>query len=285
MINGMRILAVLAVSSGLISAQLTTTPKFFDRARIQHGGSVVTVTANDPIPLFQALYAVRLEYGWQISWESAPGYSRFDLADDTGTKWRAAHPEEKGVTRPAGGLFTGTFPEPRDASDPDAERLVLARLIQEYNATDNPGRYVLRVDPDGQLTVVGTEVRDETGSLQEISPLLDTPLTLAKATRSVNDAIESILAALQSTTGKKVLFGAVSRSLFMTTQAAMGGERVPARELLQQALASTKRPIQYDLFFNPDVPVYILNVSSAMREEDDGLGGRNLVPAAGPAKP
>lgn len=195
--KNMRILTALALSCGLISAQSAARPKFFDRARIQHSESGVTVTANDSIPLFQALYALRLEYGWQINWEEAPYFSQFDLVDDTGPKWRAAHPDAKGVTRPAGGLFTATFSEPKP-SDPDAERRVLARLVEEYNATANPGRYVLRVDPDGQLTVVGTEVKDATGALQETSPILDTPLTIAKAKRSVNDTIDSILAALQS---------------------------------------------------------------------------------------
>jgi hypothetical protein len=132
-------------------------------------------------------------------------------------------------------------------------------LIEEYNATDNPGRYALRIDSDGQFTVVGTKVRDETGALEEISPLLDTPLTLVKAPRSVYDTIKSILGALQSATGREVLFAAASSSLFRITQATIGGEGVPARELLRQALASTKRPIQYDLGFNPDVPVYILS--------------------------
>jgi hypothetical protein len=279
------IIIVLALSLSSVSAQSTSHPRFLDRARIQHGASGVTVTANDPIPLFQAIFAVRLEYGWQINWESAPGYSRFDLADDTGPKWRAAHPDAKGVTRPAGGWFTGTFPEPREPSDPGAERRALARLIEEYNATENPGRYVLLPGSDGPFTVVGTEVRDEAGALQEIRPLLDTPLSFAKAARSVNDTIELILAALHSATGKTILFGAASRSLFMTTQATVGGTSIPARELLKQALASTGRQIQYDLLFNADAPAYILSVSPAMREEDDGMGGRRLAPASPSTKP
>lgn len=277
MLKSTQMIVALTLFCELISAQSTSRPKFFERARIEHGASVVTVTGNESIPLFQALYAVRLEYGWQINWEEAPCFSHFDLVDDTGPKWRAAHPGEKGVTRPAGGLFTATFPEPKPP-DPDAERFVFARLIQEYNATDNPGRYVLRVGSDGQLTVVGTEVRDETGALQEISPLLDTPITLAKAPRTVYDTIKYILGALRSATGTEVLLGAASSSLFRTTQSTVGGEGVPARQLLKQALSSTKLPIQYDLGFNPDVPVYILNVSSATREEDDGFGGRRLVP-------
>jgi hypothetical protein len=284
-IKSARVLVVWVLLCGPISAQSTARPKFLERARIQHHDSVVTVTANDSIPLFQAILAVRLEYGWQINWESAPGFSRFDVVDDTDPKWRAAHPTEKGVTRPSGGLFVGTFPEPREPSELDRERFALSKLVEGYNATDNPGRYILRVDSDGQITVVGTAVKDESGSLKEISPLLDTPLTIPKGTRSLNDTIDLILTALRSATGKEVLLAVASNSLFATTQAAVGGDTASARELLRQALAATKRPLQYDLFFNPDVPIYILNVSPATREEDDGSGGRKLVPATPMAKP
>jgi hypothetical protein len=285
MVNCTRALLVLILLCEPGMAQSTTRPKFFDRAHIEHGEAGVTVTANESLPLFQAIDAVRLEYGWQVNWESAPCYSHFDVVDDTAPKWRAAHPNEKGVTRPAGGLYVGTFPEPKETSDLGAERLALSRLVEEYNATDNPGKYTLRADPGGQLTIVGTRVRDETGNLQDIRPLLDTPLTIGKEPRSVYDAIKSILAGLESATGKQVLFAAASSSLFRTTQATIGGEGVPARELLMQALASTERPIQYDLSFDPDVPTYILGVSPAMREENDGTGGHRLVSPNRVAKP
>jgi hypothetical protein len=134
----------------------------------------------------------------------------------------------------------------------------------------------VHVDSEGQITVVGTAVRNELGTLREISPLLDTPVTLVKATRSVNDTIESILAAVRSATSKEVLFAVGSRSLFMTTQAEIGGNQASARDLLNQALASTKRPLQYDLFFNPDMPIYILNVSPAMGEKAKDLEDRSL---------
>lgn len=279
MLKEMRKIAALVVLvSGLATAQSTQSPEFLDRAYIRHSGTEVTVVANDPIPLLQAVYALRLEYGWQVNWESAPGYSHFDLVDATNPKWRAAHPGEKGVTRPAGGLFSGAFPEPKEASDPNAQRDALARLIDEYNATDNPGKYVVRLDSDGQLTVIGTRVRDETGALQDIQPLLDARVTLPKLPRNVEDTIQSILNALQSVTGQKVLFAVVSHSLFVNTQVTMGGEKIPARDLLKQALAGTKRALQYDLCLNSDVPVWLLNVSPTMREEDDGKGAKKLVP-------
>jgi hypothetical protein len=264
-------------------AQSTTRPNYFDRARIRHENSKVIIVANDSLPLFQALYALRLEYGWRVNWESAPAYSRFDLVDDTDPKWRATHPGQKGVTRPSGGLFTASVPEPLDPSDPSAEQNFLAALIQQYDATRNPGRYALQAtDPEGILTFVGEQVRDESGGLREMTPLLDTPLEIPKARRNVDETIETLLSALESTTGERIIFASASTSAFRMTQATVGGEKRPARQLLLQSLASMGQPVEYDLFFNPDAPVYILNVSPVLREEDDGVGGRKLVPI-GPA--
>jgi hypothetical protein len=267
----------LAMLCGPTSAQPQPRPKYFDHARIQHEASGVTVIANDPLPLLQALDALRLEYGWQVNWEAAPGYSHFDVTDDTDPKWRAAHPDGKPVTRPSGGLFTASLPEP-EATDAATERNILVRLIDEYNTSSNPGKYVLRIGLDGELAVVGTRVRDESGTLQEIDPLLDTLVTLPKVQRNIEVTISAILDSLQSATGKKVIFAELSHSLFLNTQVTMGGEKIPARELLNQALASTKRPLEYNLGFNPDVPAFILNTTLAMQEEDNGLGSRRLVP-------
>jgi len=274
----------MGLLAGLVAAQSERAPKFLDRAVITRDGSQVTVVANDSLPLLQAINAVRLEYGWQIDWESAPGYSHFDLADDTAPKWRLTHPSAKGVTRPAGGSFTASFPEP-NRSGVDEELLALTRLVEEYNATDNPGRYAVHSGPGGLITIVGNELRDETGAFRRITPLLDTPITLPKAERSVDETIDSILAALDSATGKKVVFAELSHSLLMSSKANIGGEKMKARELLEQALASTGRPIQYDLCFNADIPTYILSTSIAMRTQDDELGGHKLVPVDHTAKP
>jgi hypothetical protein len=80
--------------SGVAAAQ--SMPKFLDHALVKHNNSEVTIVANDALPLLQAISELRLEYGWRINWESAPGYSHFDLVDDTDPKWRASHPVEKG---------------------------------------------------------------------------------------------------------------------------------------------------------------------------------------------
>jgi hypothetical protein len=260
-------------------AQSPASLQYLDRAIIQHKGSSVAVVANDPRPLLQALFAIREEYGWRVNWEEAPGYSHFDAVDSTDPKWRANHPGEKGVTRPAGGRFVGAFPEVEGAPDAGVEKSLLAKLVQDYNATENPGKYVLRADPDGQMTIVGTKVRDETGALQEVAPLLDTLVTLASESRSLYDTVSAILDALRNSAGKKVIMMSIPNNEFRSTQLTLGGHDVPARQLLNQALASTRRPLQYDLGFDPDnSPTYVLNVSVAARAEGDEAGGRRLVP-------
>ena len=60
----------------------------------------------------------------------------------------------------------------RKATEPSTEEAALRKVVEDYNATVNPGKYVLRIDPAGQFTVVGTQVRDDTGVLQTVTPIL-----------------------------------------------------------------------------------------------------------------
>lgn len=272
------ILVELLLLYALSSAQSTMRPKYMDRALIQHGASGETVTANDPLPLHQAISALSQEYGWRVNWEVAPCYSRFDVVDDTGPKWRSSHPGEKGVTRPAGGLFVATFPDPASVPQPPEEE-ILNRVIEAYNATDNPGKYALRTDARGLLTVVGTTVRDQTGALQKITPVLDTPLTIEKVRRNAYDTINLILDGLSVATNRKLIIMSVPTNLLRDTLVEIGGRGVAARALLRETLDGTQRPLQYDLGFDPDFSsVFILNITLATRTEVDGSGRIRPVP-------
>lgn len=279
MLKHKAIIVVPTLLCGLVLAQSTTRPKYMDRAAMEHKNSVVTLFANHSIPLFQAVTALREEYGWKVNWESAPGYSRFDLVDDTAPKRRLEHPGVKGVTRPTGGAFSSTFPEPRDPSAAGGEGDVVAKVIEDYNATDSPGKYVLLRGPEGDFTVVGSKVRDGTGALEEVRPLLETPIVIGKETRSIEGTLYAIFDALRLATGKKVMLAVASSSLLRNTPVTVGGdELVPARELVRQALAGSKRPLQYDLLYNADVPSYGLNISMASKVQVDLSGRRRLIP-------
>lgn len=271
------VVVVTLLLAATLWSQASFRPNFLDRATVERRNADVTVTANYPLPLYQVLAALQGEYGWRINWESAPGYSQHDLADDTAPKWRLAHPEAKGVTRPSGGLFTTTFPDTGDTSLP-TEKAVLQKVINDYNKTNNPGKYTVRTDQGELLAVVGTAVRDDEGRIQTVTPLLDTPLNLPRAKRNVEDTIALIISALQATSGVKVI-QATAGTLFNETLVTLGGTSAPARDLLNETLAATGRPLQYGLFYNADRTEYQLAITLAMRETSDEAGARHLVPA------
>jgi hypothetical protein len=276
-----KMLLAFVVLGGDTHAQSVGRPQYMDRAIVQHNGAVATVIANAPIPLYQAISAIREEYGWRVNWEQAPCYSHLDLVDDKAPEWRNAHPESKGVTRPAGGTFRSVFPEITESSVANAKE-ALEQIVSDYNATDNPGKYALRAEADGQFFVVGTQVKDEDGTIKAVKPLLDTPITLTREHRTAYATLEAILAALSSASGQKVIMMSTPTNILRNTQVTVSGRSVPARQLLQQTLNSTNRSVEYELGYDPDNPIYILNVLMAGKAEDDGHGGKKLVPVDPP---
>jgi len=85
-------------------------PHFLCHATIERKDEQVSVLANNPRPLDQAVVAIRREYGLIVAYEDPP-YDSQDLVDDTDPGWRVAHPDAKGVTRVAGGLRFGFLQE------------------------------------------------------------------------------------------------------------------------------------------------------------------------------
>jgi len=142
-----------------------------DRAEVRHLADSVTVTANDARPLAQAVTALSEEFAWAIDFEDPPYYSMFDLLNETDPKWRAAHPNAKGVTVIAGDTFQTQFPQTPDAATSQAEEEhILDRVISDYNASTNPGRFTVRNEGDGRFAIVGTYVKDERGGDQAVTP-------------------------------------------------------------------------------------------------------------------
>src|SRR5260221_13841766 len=88
---------------------------WIENARIQRESGVATVSCNHPDAIFDAITAVRLEYGWKVSVEAPPFFSDFDLMDDTPPKWKATHPNGK-VRRARVGKFSSSYPEYGDMS-------------------------------------------------------------------------------------------------------------------------------------------------------------------------
>ena len=96
--------------------------------------------------------------------------------------------------RVSGGLFQSNFPEPSNISSNSAEEQVLQKLVSDYNASGNPGRFVVRKEAEGRYAVVGVSRRDDAGRDEEVHVLLfdadrnDYRLGLESATKTETDA-------------------------------------------------------------------------------------------------
>jgi hypothetical protein len=272
-------LLLLVVPSAL--AQAPAKPQFMDAGVIQHQGSTATAKANFPRPLMQAVEAISQEYGWTVDFEDPPYRSQFDLVDCTDPGWRANHPNEKGATRVSGGLFQSSFPEPATLPD-GAEERVLQKLVSDYNASGNPGKFVVRKEADGRYAVIGISRKDDTGKDESVNALLETPISIPVQQRDATATLNLIVDTLSATTGVKVKLGTIGLSSdpLHDLELSIGGSNVPARTLLLQVLEGASNGkffrgiLVWNFLFDSDTNAYWLRLRTATKAETDGYGGQ-----------
>ncbi len=268
------VLFYMLISWSLWAKETSRKPAFGELGIIQHAQSTGTVVSNDPRPLFQAVAAVGQEYGWVIDFEDPLYRSPFDLVDTTDAKWRADHPNDKGVTRIGGGMFQSSFPEPSTITAGNAEEQVLQKLISDYNSSGNPGRFILRKEDEERYAVIGLSAKDETAQEKVMPVLLDTHINIPSEHRSALETLNLILKTLSSTAGVKVYASMLSSNSIQGPDIVVGGSDIPARVLLLQTLqsANKRRFIRWDLLFNSDADQYALCISAASKMEVDARG-------------
>jgi hypothetical protein len=262
----------------LLLAQAPNKPSFTNAAVVERDGKTGKLTANDPRPLMQAIEAISQEYGWTVDYEDPPYRSQFDLVDDTDPTWRANHPNAKGVVRVSGGLFHSSFPEP---SAENSEEQVLQKLVADYNASGNPGKFAVRKEADGRYAVIGISRKDETGKEEAVNALLDTPITIPVQQRDARDTLHLIVDTLSETTGVDVKLGTIGLSSNPLQEATLtiGGTNVSARALLLQALGDVSKTsphfqgiFVWNFLFDADDNAYWVRLRSATKTVIDPTG-------------
>jgi hypothetical protein len=259
------------VRSAIRRLFLARQEQFTDRAQVLHRQSSATVVANDARPLDQAITAIREEYGWAVSFEDPPYRSRFDLVES------AQLLRESGVHHriPAGGAFQSTYPEaPNLWSLASGEEEVLDKVVSDYNASRNPGKFVVRKQLDGTYTIIGDHIEDDNGNEVPVSSVLDTPITISTQTRYFAVTVNLILQTLSSRVGANIGYGGAGGGLG-TAQVTVGGTNVSARSLLLQAIDGAEAAnLMWDLLYDADGQAFYLNLTSAHRVNYDTFGRR-----------
>lgn len=271
-------LAIVALCSSAALGQANSRHHFLDHALISHHGSNVIVTANAPRPLWQAITALNEQYGWLVDYEDPPYHSKYDLVDDTDPQWRQKHPYAADVTIPAGGFFRTIFLEPQLPVSPQREQKILEKIVADYNRSGNPGRFVVLSEGNNRFAIAAATVKNDAGDEQFVPEILNTRISIPYVTQSADATLRLILEELSAAIRTKVDGpGGMANMVLIQSRVTVGGENVPARALLLQVLAQTRRPQIWALFYEADSKTYALGVSTATHTVIDSCGNKRTI--------
>jgi hypothetical protein len=223
---------------------------YIPRGVVSNQSGKVSVAANDPRPLDQAMMALREYYGWKLDYED-PVYSAEDVMDDTDPAWRQSHPGSKRVTVPKGGAFSASYPG--DTNPTVQMTMVVDAIVQQYNATTRSSRFVTKSEGDGRIAV-----------LPEAGSVLDTEINLPKGSRSLVDEVHLIMQAISDNSGQRVTTGYLpSPSGWANFTFDDGGETSTARARLLATLAKAQYPLVWRMLYDFDHKNYFFNLFAA----------------------
>jgi len=199
-----------------------------------------------------AMNALEREYGWVIDFDD-PIWTESDTTAQNNPVWDAQHPGNPS-RMPSGTSFQSTFTEGPDTSrSPIA---VVTKVVEDYNASDNPGRFDVRRSPSGRIEVTGTP-RDPGRTTVDI---LDTRVSLPTEPLVSLDAVHKLVTLVSAAAGIKVAVGRVPHNLLNSASIQTPQGSVPAREVLTRIAESAEVPLMWDLLYDYDSKSYFLSL-------------------------
>lgn len=259
-----RRLSVLALGPAICLASYgQQTREYLKTAVVTKVDSVVTITANDPRPLAQALCAIAKRNEWLVDYEDPP-YAGRDLIDVTNREWLAKNPNAHRALIPAGGEFRFAYDESA------GEAAILQNMVEAYNRSENPGAFEVRDEGTDsrpwtrshkRYAVVGVSIKDANGQSKHFVPVLDTAITLPVEERSAQETVDLIEKEISDKIGVTMHGGAFANNALIQSRVRVGGKDVPARTLLLQTLQQMDNPsLVWRLNWDATMRAYYLNL-------------------------
>jgi hypothetical protein len=250
------------------------------------GQTASVINVNDPRALAQAALQLEELIGIAINYEDVPYAYAGDMqnvADSVmSPEQRAAHPAAQ-IWVPRGGQITvdlsqvpGFAQQSALASASVMSGTPLIGALMAAQASQNlPGVYT-STSSNGAFYITPAEVRNASGSLTNVTPALDTKVTLAYQDRTAGETLEAILQQVSQGIGVQIGKGAVPFNLMISAHVALGANNEAASSVLGRmflVLSSHTKPdgsaasqLAYHLYFDPVLKNYMLNVHGVPRK-------------------
>lgn len=218
------------------------------------------ISVSDRRPLAKASEELESRYGWVVGYEDPPWQDPGEMADVTEQVRRDPRPAGQGrVLVPRGGTLAWEFnvdPINGLPSDPAA---MLNGMIEAHEEAGNPGGF--RWEGRGtRFDIVPVGMRDVHGQPAAVAPILNTRINLEGGQRSVLDVVHEIAASLSNAGPYPVTVGQVLVNLFRQQQTSISAQGETARDVLHRLTGTLNEPISYQLFYDPGLKFYALNL-------------------------
>jgi hypothetical protein len=220
------------------------------------------VTAITGRPMYQALSAVSREYGWMSDYEETDDATLPFFTDGDNRRWYR------------GGTFTATLAMPQTGTASE-EQSILTNLTRQF---DQVGLQHFKViSPSANRF-------DVTSAPAGSVALMDTPITLPAAERTIDQTVMAILQQISAQRGVKIIRGGFADGELIRTTISIGSEKaVPARQLLAQALDQAPDGRVWLLTYEPSMGEYAFGVQATALDQQALSGG--TLPRTIPNKP
>jgi hypothetical protein len=224
--------------------------------------SRISLSINDHRPLSALARELEKRYQLVLTYEEGPWVAGEDLADVTREVARSDGPGRVAPTVPvivprkAAVRFEYALDSakgrPADYTD------LLSALLLQYDAAGAPGQFRFE-GANGIYHLIPSRLKDAAGRWQPVKPVLSTPVRLADEERTVEEALQEIVAQLNEASLSKVGWGLAPLNLFHQTRIRLSADGVPAREVMRQILELLPYRATWRLNYDPTTKRYYLN--------------------------
>lgn len=253
-------LAALALAAASAAAQQANP-----QAEPDNTIRTLAIRVADPRPLAAAALELEQRHGTLISYED-PAYANPADLKNVGPEVRRGFenvPAEQvpALWIPKGGAINFTYQASRATGKPVSDADTLQAMLDAHLAAGNAGAF-RAVRSGSMIHLIPTSVTNEAGLVAPVAPVLDANITLPRLNGPAINAIEALCNAVSKASGVTVVAGTFPVNLFAKISVDLRAENANARETLKALLAQLPGKFSWQLFYDPGLSLYALNIHS-----------------------
>ncbi len=222
----------------------------------------LTMTAGSGRPLADVLDRIQHMFLSSVTYEELPFKNASDLSGPA-----------VGHLQSPSAAFSVTL----GASDA-TPYLAAQSVLYAYTNAGFPGVYSVAVR-GGAVDVSPVRVPSVSGAMQDVTPVMSTPVTFPVATRGAEDTLRLVASGAARGSGAAVVL--LNAPFWPSDTLTVGASAEPARDVISDIGAQIGRPISFQCLWEPSEKRYYLNVTIVAAPEPPGRpapGGPFILP-------